>query len=221
MSVSRQNEGSLKAQIYARIFEDIIRGKYGPEDVLSEKALVEEFRVSKSPVREALIELCKEGVLRSIPRYGYEVLRITERDVEEIRGYRLILECGCLEAYWDMLTSERVGELQAILDRDYGENVQRDVLEHWNRNIDFHLALMSCYNNQYLYCNLQSALRVMTRAYAQFFWDRWHRTVIFSSAGLHHRLLKNIREGDRKGALYCLERDISGFETEEAQAIKA
>lgn len=216
MSIGRRNDGSLKAQIYTRIFEDIIRGEYGPEDVLSEKALVEKFCVSKSPVREALIELCKEGVLRSIPRYGYEVLRITERDVEEIRGYRLILECGCLEFYWGMLTFERVEELQAILDRDYGEIVQRGVLDHWSRNIDFHLALMSCYNNQYLYCNLQSALRVMTRAYAQFFWDRWHRTVIFSSADLHHKLLRNIREGDKKGALDCLRRDISGFDPEGA-----
>ena len=100
MSIGKRNEGNLKEQIYAKIFEDIIRGEYGPEDVLREKALVEKFHVSKSPVREALIELCKEGVLRSIPRYGYEVLRISDRDVEEIRGYRLILECGCLEAYW-------------------------------------------------------------------------------------------------------------------------
>ena len=72
MSIGKRNEGNLKAQIYTKIFEDIIRGEYGPEDVLREKALVEKFHVSKSPVREALIELCKEGVLRSIPRYGYE-----------------------------------------------------------------------------------------------------------------------------------------------------
>lgn len=215
MFVGKKNEGSLKSQIYARIFEDIIRGEYGPEDVLSEKALVEKFRVSKSPVREALIELCKEGVLRSIPRYGYEVLRITDRDIEEIRGYRLILECGCLETYWHMLTTERMRELQDVLDKDYKENTQRDVREHWSRNIDFHLALMSCYNNRYLYCNLEAALRVMMRAYAQFFWDRWHKTVIFSSAELHHKLLGSIREGNREKALEYMKKDISGFGMED------
>ena len=214
MSIGKRNEGNLKEQIYAKIFEDIIRGEYGPEDVLREKALVEKFHVSKSPVREALIELCKEGVLRSIPRYGYEVLRISDSDVEEIRGYRLILECGCLEAYWHMLTPERVVELQDVLNREYKENIQRDVLEHWSRNMDFHLALMSCYGNQYLYRDLEAALRVMTRAYAQFFWDRWRKTVIFSAADLHHKLLRSIRDGNREEALDCMREDISGFDAE-------
>ena len=45
MSIGKRNEGNLKAQIYTKIFEDIIRGEYGPEDVLREKALVKKFHV--------------------------------------------------------------------------------------------------------------------------------------------------------------------------------
>ncbi len=80
--------------------------------------------------------------------------------------------------------------------------------------MDFHLALMSCYGNQYLYRDLEAALRVMTRAYAQFFWDRWRKTVIFSAADLHHKLLRSIRDGNREEALDCMREDISGFDAE-------
>ena len=57
---------SLKEQVYAAVIRDVISGEYPPNAILSEKQLIERFSVSKSPVRDALIELCNEGVLRSI-----------------------------------------------------------------------------------------------------------------------------------------------------------
>ena len=38
-------------------------GEYRPNDILTENQMIEKFGVSKSPVREALVELCKDGVL--------------------------------------------------------------------------------------------------------------------------------------------------------------
>lgn len=206
-----RNGGSLKDQIYTQLFDSIIRGEYGPEDILSEKLLVQKYNVSKSPIREALIELCNEGVLRSIPRFGYEVIRLTDKDVDEIRQYRLIVECGCLEACWDKLTPEHAQELRLLLERDYHKNIQCSVLEHWERNSEFHLALIACFSNEYLYRNLKAALRVLSRAYAQFFWDKWHRTVIFSSASLHKKTLECIFENDRDRAVEYLRQDITYF----------
>ena len=39
--------------------------------------MIEKFGVSKSPVREALVELCKDGILTNIPRMGYQVRAVT------------------------------------------------------------------------------------------------------------------------------------------------
>ena len=56
---------SLKDTIYQRIVEMISLGELAPGTTFSEQQLIRLFAVSKSPVREALIQLCSENVLRS------------------------------------------------------------------------------------------------------------------------------------------------------------
>ena len=69
-------EATIKSRVYNAVWNDIIDGAYDWNYVFNEKSLVEKYGVSKSPVRDALLELCKDNVLRSIPRYGYEIVRI-------------------------------------------------------------------------------------------------------------------------------------------------
>lgn len=88
---------SLKNIVYQETLDGIIRGEYKANQVINEQELVEKFGFSKSPVREALVSLCNEGVLRNIPRYGYEVVRLTRQDVDEMLAFRYILESGMLK----------------------------------------------------------------------------------------------------------------------------
>ena len=54
---------TLKERVYRGIYEAVTNGEYRPNDILTENQMIEKFGVSKSPVREALVELCKDGVL--------------------------------------------------------------------------------------------------------------------------------------------------------------
>jgi len=210
---------SLKEKIYRELFEAILLNKMPPDEIITEKQLIEQFGVSKSPVREALIELCNEGILRSIPRYGYEVIRLTDRDVYEIQEYRAVLECGMLDKHWDSITPEYIETLLQMWTENKEKGSQQDALEHWNRNTKFHLKVFSFFNNKYLYNNLEQALRVLTRAYAQFFWDRWHRTVFTSNADHHKMIIDCMREGNKALALQYLREDVANFQEEAKGAV--
>jgi len=200
-------KSNLKTKMYRSILDSIIRGEYKPESILTEKILVDRFHVSKSPIREALIELCNEGVLRSIPRYGYEVIRITDQDIADVQAFRLLIECGSMETYWDMLKSERVMEVLG-----QRENCQEcDAFEHWEHNTRFHLALISCFGNKFLYRSLSEALKFLSRAYAQFYWEQWHRTRFVSKEEHHRLILQYIQEGEKELAIKTLEADILEF----------
>ena len=63
----------LKDQIYENILNEIIDGNYRQNDIITERELIEKYGVSKSPVREALVELCNEKILESRPRMGYQI----------------------------------------------------------------------------------------------------------------------------------------------------
>lgn len=75
---------------------DIIQGIYKQNEIITEKQLIAKYGVSKSPIRDALIELCKEGVLISHPRYGYEVVRINEKEILDVVDFRILVEIRLL-----------------------------------------------------------------------------------------------------------------------------
>jgi len=202
---------TLKDKIYNDVFDGIIKGEYLLDNILSEKSLMEKFNTSKAPVREALIELCNEGILRSIPRYGYEIIKLTDKDVDEIQKFRIIIECECLSRYWDMITPDRIAQLEKNIIENYTDYTEYDAIVHWENNSRFHLLLMSFFNNQYIYNTVKSSLSILTRAYAQFYWDKWHTTQFKTTAGSHEKFIRCLKSNDKYGAIKALELDLSGF----------
>ena len=75
---------TLKERVYRGIYEAVTNGEYKSNDILTENQMIEKFGVSKSPVREALVELCKDGVLINIPRMGYQVRAVTLKEIMDI-----------------------------------------------------------------------------------------------------------------------------------------
>lgn len=203
---------TLKDKIYTAVFKGIIKGEYKPGEVLVEKNLVEKYMVSKSPVREALIELCNEGVLRSIPRFGYEIIKLTEKDVEDVLAFRKIVECGCLRQYWNVITDRDIEELESFINMICLTSEHADVFTHWDNNKKFHLMLCSFYKNQYAYKMLENALSVLTRAYAQFHWDRWRRVVYKSNITAHIRIVENLKERNVEKTVEAIKSDIGVFD---------
>jgi DNA-binding GntR family transcriptional regulator len=89
-------------------------------------------------VREALLELCADNVLRSIPRYGYEVIRVTRDDVRDMLQYRYILERGLLLEHFRTLSDTQIDRLSDINEKC---SKAADIWEHWAYNTEFHLKL--------------------------------------------------------------------------------
>ena len=83
---------SLTDRVHDQILELIIKNATEEEMVLTEKKLMELLGVSKAPVREALIKLCSEDVLINVPRFGYRVVRMTEKDARDAKQMRMLLE---------------------------------------------------------------------------------------------------------------------------------
>ena len=97
---------SIKETIYASVLKDILDGAYPQDAVINEKTLMEEFGVSKAPVREALVQLCSEGFIKNIPRFGYQLVSITPSEIVEMVEYRKVIELGALERAAERITKD-------------------------------------------------------------------------------------------------------------------
>ena len=200
---------SLKDKAYHAILQGIFSSEYKPNQILNEKELIERYGYSKSPIREALIALCHDGVLRSIPRYGYEVVRLTKEDVESIMDYRLILETGFLKKGCQNLTEDQLQMLEEI--DSLCNKPESDLLEHWKYNMDFHLSLLACAGNNFAYQELERAMNVLWRAYAQFYWNKWNNFVMPSDMRTHRKIIDALRRRDIDQAVAVLQEDFKDF----------
>lgn len=203
---------SKKKQVRDYVISCIVEGTYPPGTVLSEKSLGEELSLSKSPIREALIELCNENIIRSIPRFGYEVIRLTNEDVYDLRNLRLALECGFLSRYGKNVSAEKIQEMYRLLEEERSaEGSYVSVLKNWEDNENFHLTLFAAYRNPYAYRVLKDALNRQTRAFAQFYWDKWRQRQLVVTDGYHKKFLDALSRGDIDGAVELLEADIRDY----------
>lgn len=203
------NQISIKERIYDLIMDDILSLEYKPNDILNEKILVEKYGCSKTPVREALLSLCDEGVLRSIPRYGYEVVRITTDDIREMLQYRFILESGLLSRSLDSFGGRQLDRLSEINDKC--TEFDKDVWEHWRYNTSFHMKMISYCGNSYAMDALGKTMDRLKRAYAQLYWNHLDKSSLSMDTRYHKDLIQCLRSRDTDKLLVYLQKDLNDF----------
>jgi DNA-binding GntR family transcriptional regulator len=138
----RQAYVALKSAIAAM---DVYRSR--DEIRLDERRLAQEFGVSRTPVREAMAQLEREGFVRSVPRRGVYVVRKTRREVIE-----LITAWAALESMAARLITQSAGDEDiATLRRmfaTFDDGAVRVHLDEYSEvNIEFHQAIIRMSGN--------------------------------------------------------------------------
>jgi DNA-binding GntR family transcriptional regulator len=117
---------------------------------LDERRLAQDFGISRTPVREAMAQLEREGFVRSVPRRGVYVVRKTRREAIE-----LITAWAALESMAARLITENAGDEElAALRRMFATFENGEVRAHLDEyseiNIEFHQAIVRMSRNSVL-----------------------------------------------------------------------
>lgn len=206
--VIKKKPGSLKEKVYKTVMDMICNGELPADTIFTEKQLIEHCGVSKSPVRESLIQLCAEGTLRNIPRCGYQVINISAKNVSDLSELRLFLELSSLPKIFSVLNDNSLEKIIALnLQRQ--KTTDKDVWEAWNNNVQFHLLLNSFSGNTLVYDALERALNTCTRAYAQLY--RVQESIIapvFPIETFHDKVVSALSGRDLSRTTEYLKKDI-------------
>jgi DNA-binding GntR family transcriptional regulator len=159
---------SLKDHVYDYLSTQIQQNRLKPGEKINEKTLCEHLGISRTPVREALIELANEDLLERRPRRGFLVKALTKEEVKEI--YRIL---GCLEgvAAAGAISCLSAREFTAMEDliRSMDEAIQKKRGERFYRlQKDFHDVYVSACGNKHLVRIISSVKgRFLRQAYRQ------------------------------------------------------
>ncbi len=212
--VRKESKNSLRNIVYDSIINDIIAGVYEPMDIITESALIEKYGVSKSPVRDALIELCKEDILVSMPRVGYRLALYSDYWFESVIEFRALIEPYYLRKNWHKITPETIAQIESS-QKDTQSAIATTfvsgVIEHWLRNQEFHLSIARVCAPAYFYEVLEKTLKRLTIAYAQHYWSQWENKPFPLDVERHHKVIEAMKENKPDEACRYLSEDIQSF----------
>jgi DNA-binding GntR family transcriptional regulator len=148
--MSRARATTLAETIRQKLADDILRGVYPPGARLDEIGLAKRFKLSRTPVREALRQLTSAGLVEMRPRRGVIVSLPTDSALAEMFEVMGELEASCTRlAAQRMSPAERV-RLELVHRRSYEAVRSNDRESYRTLNFEFHDVIYRGAHNEFL-----------------------------------------------------------------------
>ena len=199
----------LADEVYDQLVNAIMARDIGPDDRLVQEKLAAELDISRTPVREALLRLEKEGVLHQANSGGFRLANISEEETRELYQARAAIEGQAARILTVRKDADEIASLRRIITQN--ETLKNPTTQDYfiaNRTI--HRAFMEAAGNRFL---LEMFDMIWGRAMAFHLFAAIENTDIASSLGNHMELVDVIASGDKAAALEAFTTHIQhGFE---------
>ena len=191
---------SLRAQVADAVRAALVAGSMAPGEVYSAPQLAERFGVSVTPVREALLELVRDGLLVAVRNRGFRVAEYGDAELDATSEVRLLLEPAAAERASRRPAAEREAAMAPL--REAARQVVEaatagDVVAHVRADRAFHAGLLDLGGNPVL---TETVLRLRDRSRLYGRADGVRRATLEQAAAEHFRLLDLVAAGDGVGA---------------------
>jgi DNA-binding GntR family transcriptional regulator len=183
--------------VYETLRQQILEGLIFPGAWLREQDLVEQFNVSRTPIREALRRLESEELIEVVPYRGARVRSLSPEDFREEYTVRAALEGFAIELAVSRISDEKIEQLQKISDQMDALLDKENLKAFLEVNRQFHMMLYEESGSNRLVSLIASS------------WDKenLYRLVFLSQPAaleiekaIHHNMLEACRLRDGKRA---------------------
>ncbi len=206
---------SLRQQVYEYLQNEIQAGRLLPGAYIKLNEISTRLGVSKTPLRDAIIQMECEGFVSILPRRGVLLKRLTLDEIRDILQILGALESAVLRSVFDQITSHRIAKMEK-LNRDMRRCIQEKSFEDFDSqyyflNIAFHDIFLELSDNttmKPLIMNMKQRLYDFPRlAYIK----EWE----WANCDEHDRLIHFIRKGEKEAAAIFWQKTHWGFEAQE------
>ncbi|MEV7413747.1 GntR family transcriptional regulator [Streptomyces sp. NPDC089919] len=195
----------LRDQVAHALRAALIAGELRPGQVYSAPGLAAEYGVSATPVREAMLDLAREGLVEPVRNKGFRVTEVSERDLDQYTELRAMIEVPTIGRVTALATAEQLEALRPVAEEIVTTARNHDLIGYLEADRRFHLGLLGLAGNERL-VETVGDLRKRSRLYGLTGLDR--AGLLVPSAEEHHELLDVMLSGDAAAAEALMERHL-------------
>ncbi len=188
---------SLRERVAESLRAALVSGRMVPGTTYSIPTLAEQFGVSATPVREAMLDLVNEGIMSAVPNKGFRVVELSDAELDQITELRRLLEVPTVGGLAGAVDRTAVRRLRALADAVSDAARRGDVVGYVEADRELHLALLAEAGNPRL-VEMVGRLRDQSRLYG--LEQLAAEGVLVDSAAEHMRLIDALESGDRRAA---------------------
>ncbi|WP_414930860.1 GntR family transcriptional regulator [Streptomyces sp. Je 1-369] len=196
-------------RVYAHVKQAVLERRYEGGTLLTEGELAEAVGVSRTPVREALLKLEVEGLLRLYPKKGALVLPVSAQEIADVVETRLLVETHSVRKAVPA-PAGLIGRLEELLDRQRAQAAAGDLAEAAVTDRSFHAEIVRSGGNEILsrlYDQLRDRQLRMGVAVLHSHPDRIAKTL-----AEHEEILDALRRDDADAAVAVVTRHVGWFQ---------
>lgn len=150
MNARSSHDEALHSFLYRALLARIISGELAPGRRLVEEELARTYGVSRTPIREVLMSLVKDGCVERARNCGARVVAFTAEDVEELFDLRTALEVHCVSTAASTIRVSELIEIQHRLEDVLGRSGSGLAEEHAKIDLKLHHLIVENSGNRRL-----------------------------------------------------------------------
>lgn len=195
----------ISGVLYSQLQKDILTGKLRAGQKLTEQELCKEYKVSRTPIREALRQLETDGLVENILNRGAFVIGMSERDYEDMFDLRKIYEMQAVRWAIERITEEEMDRLEETFEFMEFYTFRNDIDKMLTINTGFHQVIYDASHNRMLkklLSSYQSYLKY--KGHESVYGDDYLATVLNE----HRAIFKAFKDRDVEAGALAMENHI-------------
>jgi len=202
---------SLREQVYDYLRDQINSRRLLPGTTINLNAISQHLGISKTPLRDAIIQLEIEGFVTILPRRGVTVKKLTLRDVKDSYDIVGALEGSVILNNFDKINQSHIARMEKLNAAQFDAFNREEYDRYYKLNLDFHNVFLDLSDNKHL--------KSIIKPYKQRLYDFPRRGYVkeweLNNCREHDQFIELTKKKDRKGAAAIMQDVHWSFKVQE------
>jgi DNA-binding GntR family transcriptional regulator len=186
------SQALLRTQVYEYLRQELKAENLKPGQYISMNQIMKQLNISRTPLRDALLQLQSERFVTFLPQRGIRINELTQKDIENLYEMLGALDSRILLAVFDRIGEREIEQMKQI-NKVMGEYLEDQFfMRYWNLNTAFHNVYLNLSSNTLILDHI-NIVRQRLFEFSKKDWSLKRKQVIHSE---HETLIEIIEKGD-------------------------